>query len=189
MTIVICHQFNWNLFAESNWQSFAIIGSSNGLSPTITNDDPVQWNINTPPSLNELTGYCFCADLDISSEQFLDSKVHGANMGPTWVLSAPDGPHVGPMNLAIRVVTQLWVPRQVGCDSVPILWHSVTANLAMLSNAYWHAVKAKMAWYLKRSRVISNRSRWSTCSVRLYYTLPLRWWEIALSYRVSQSNA
>ena len=22
-------------------------------------------------------------------------------MGPTWVLSAPDGPHVGPMNLAI----------------------------------------------------------------------------------------
>ena len=34
-----------------------------------------------------------------------DSKVHGANMRPTWVLSAPDGPHVGPMNLAIRVVT------------------------------------------------------------------------------------
>ena len=32
-----------------------------------------------------------------------NSKVHGANMGPTWVLSAPDGPHVGPMNLAIRV--------------------------------------------------------------------------------------
>ena len=25
-------------------------------------------------------------------------------MGPTWVLSAPDGPHVGPMNLAIRVI-------------------------------------------------------------------------------------
>ena len=24
-------------------------------------------------------------------------------MGPTWVLSAPDGPHVGPMNLAIRI--------------------------------------------------------------------------------------
>ena len=33
-----------------------------------------------------------------------DSKVQGANMGPTWVLSAPDGPHVGPMNLAIWVV-------------------------------------------------------------------------------------
>ena len=31
-----------------------------------------------------------------------DSKVHGANKGRTWVLSAPDGPHVGPMNFAIR---------------------------------------------------------------------------------------
>ena len=26
----------------------------------------------------------------------LDSMVHGANMGPTWGRSAPDGPHVGP---------------------------------------------------------------------------------------------
>ena len=24
---------------------------------------------------------------------FPDSKVYGANMGPTWALSAPDGPH------------------------------------------------------------------------------------------------
>ena len=31
-----------------------------------------------------------------------DSKVHGANMGPDWVLSAPDGPHVGLMNLVVR---------------------------------------------------------------------------------------
>ena len=31
----------------------------------------------------------------------LNSKVHRANMGPTWVLSAPDGSHVGPMNFAI----------------------------------------------------------------------------------------
>ena len=31
-------------------------------------------------------------------------KVHEANMGPTWVLSALDGPHVGPINLAIRAI-------------------------------------------------------------------------------------
>ena len=31
-----------------------------------------------------------------------DSKVHGANMGPTWVLSDPGAPHVGPINLALR---------------------------------------------------------------------------------------
>ena len=33
-----------------------------------------------------------------------DSKIHGANMGPTWVLSAPVEPQVGPMNFAIREV-------------------------------------------------------------------------------------
>ena len=33
-----------------------------------------------------------------------DNKVHGANMGPTWVLSTPCGPHVGPINLAIRAI-------------------------------------------------------------------------------------
>ena len=33
-----------------------------------------------------------------------DSKVHWANMGPTWVLLAPAGPHVGPMNLAMRAL-------------------------------------------------------------------------------------
>ena len=34
-----------------------------------------------------------------------DIKVHWANMGSTWDLSAPDGPHVGPINLVIRAVT------------------------------------------------------------------------------------
>ena len=45
-------------------------------------------------------------DGNFDGKLYLDSNVHGANMGPTWVLSAPDGPHVGPMNLAIRVVAQ-----------------------------------------------------------------------------------
>ena len=37
-------------------------------------------------------------------EHSLDSKVHGANMGPTWVMSAPCWPHVGPMKLVISEV-------------------------------------------------------------------------------------
>ena len=36
-----------------------------------------------------------------------DSKVPGANMGPTWALSAPDGPHVGPLNFAMRENTMI----------------------------------------------------------------------------------
>ena len=42
-----------------------------------------------------------------SESAFPDSKVDGANMGPTWVLSAQDGPDVGAMNLAIRVDMRL----------------------------------------------------------------------------------
>ena len=33
-----------------------------------------------------------------------DSKVHGANMGPTWGRQDPGGPYVGHMNLAIWVL-------------------------------------------------------------------------------------
>ena len=40
-------------------------------------------------------------------QQYPDSKIHGANMGPTWVLVAPGGPHVGHMNLAIWVSKEL----------------------------------------------------------------------------------
>ena len=50
-------------------------------------------------------GTRLCAIKAICLDQpYPDNKVHGANMGPTLVLSAPDRPHVGPMNLAIRVV-------------------------------------------------------------------------------------
>ena len=35
-----------------------------------------------------------------------DSKVHGANMGPIWGRQDPGGPHVGPINFAIWVVTR-----------------------------------------------------------------------------------
>ena len=58
-----------------------------------------------------------------------DSKVHGANMGPTWVLSAADGPHVGPMNVAIRVALH-WEIHPCPCHDInmrkihkPCLWN------------------------------------------------------------------
>ena len=69
---------------------------------------------NATPGLTLLTIFTqarlFCVKAVIRKKQYCgrlyheldpDSKVHGANMGPTWVLLAPDGPHIGPMNLAI----------------------------------------------------------------------------------------
>ena len=49
-----------------------------------------------------------------------DSNVHGANMGPTWVLSAADGPHVGPMNLAIRVHAVVCCRTFIGPNCIPL---------------------------------------------------------------------
>ena len=38
-----------------------------------------------------------------NSENYPDSKVHGANMEPIWDRQGPGGPHVGPMNLSIWI--------------------------------------------------------------------------------------
>ena len=40
----------------------------------------------------------------------LDSKIHGANVGPTWDRKDPGGPHVGHMNPAILVNINLKMP-------------------------------------------------------------------------------
>ena len=53
-----------------------------------------------------------------------NSNVHGANMGPTWVLSAPGGPHVGPTNLAIRAITHWYNNLNKIYPHTVQLWHN-----------------------------------------------------------------
>ena len=56
------------------------------------------------------------------------AKIHGANMGPTWALPVPDGPHVCPMNIAVRVGTLLTTQMNMmfanclGHIKIPNLW-------------------------------------------------------------------
>ena len=45
-------------------------------------------------------------------------KVHGANEGPIWGRQDPGGPHVGPLNLAIWVSSQIIYWRK----AVPLIW-------------------------------------------------------------------
>ena len=57
--------------------------------------------------------------VEAANIQFPDSKFHGANMGSTLDLSAPDEPHVVTMNLAIReVITYLWAMEHQLIDAV-----------------------------------------------------------------------
>ena len=64
---------------------------------------------------NEVIRKCVWDSHFAVQETIPDIKVHGANMGPTWVLSAPDGPHDGPMNLAIR---DPYIQQQKRSDSI-----------------------------------------------------------------------
>ena len=58
---------------------------------------------------HEITTVCSCCTMMTQWHgNTPDSKVHGANMGPTWVPSVPGGPHVGLMNLAIWDFTHYW---------------------------------------------------------------------------------
>ena len=82
-----------------------------------------------------------------------DSQVPGANMGSTWVLSAPDGPHVGPRNLVIRDLTHSnlndgcpfrWVLRDAGSVDVllkhrPVVVHiqDVDSDVSSTRSRFW----------------------------------------------------
>ena len=65
-----------------------------------------------------------------------DSKIHGANMGPTWVLSAPDRPHVGAMNLAIREAITwkmlTYLPAENSLTNLSDIWIKIQSLLLFL---------------------------------------------------------
>ena len=92
----------------------------------------------------------------IDTLSFPDSKVHGANMGPTWDLSAPDGPHVGPMNLATRVVST----------------RNELVYLIMVIIDNWHELHVE--WWPIQSHINSNKDA----------SIKHEAWQIYLFYRI-----
>ena len=92
----ICgNNFKSVIFKPTSW--LGMLSISNKLFPQMNATGPRWWLVKTD------TG----KGLVPSNKPH--SKVNGANMGPTWVLSAPDGPHVCPMNLAIKQQAIAWV--------------------------------------------------------------------------------
>ena len=59
-----------------------------------------------------------------------DIKIHGANMGLTWVLSAPDGPRVGPMNHANR-------DDNSKANTSPIIWSAYLNGIFQGGLWFW----------------------------------------------------
>ena len=111
-----------------------------------------------------------------------DSKVPGANMGPIWVLSAPDGAHVGRRNLAIRdwkysTLEHTWQSNIWPLSSyslVSFLYNShsddimtwkyiyITGALCGESTSYpWVALtKSQYCWALNFSLLLAWRRGW-----------------------------
>ena len=88
-----------------------------------------------------------------------DSKAHGSNMGPTWVLSAPDGSHVGPMNLAIRAThVYLWY----------ISIHVISASVFLP-----HSGRSRLVLCLLWLMVITTLASYSA-TLRYYLTVDIR---------------
>ena len=83
-----------------------------------------------------------------------DSKVHGANMGPTWVLSAPDGPHVGPTNLAIRD------PPSV-CTRCTWFWSRLDGVYHVMNDV------VDVCWYVPSRRLVASYHKTSALSIYL----------------------
>ena len=76
------------------------------------------------------------------ARQYLDSKVHGANMGPIWGRQDPGGPHVGPMNLAIWVYGTLMFfgvhPNRRLNNSLDMLWLYCRCWVTNIQQCYSH---------------------------------------------------
>ena len=56
-----------------------------------------------------------------------DSKVHGAFMGPTRVMSAPGGPHGGPMNLQDFKYVSTYITQWNVCNMAHQIWVGLLA--------------------------------------------------------------
>ena len=66
-----------------------------------------------------------------------DSNVHGANMGPIWGWQDPDGPHVGPMNLAI------WDIAHVTCET----WYRICVYHPWIYHTYHNYTTQNLGKY------------------------------------------
>ena len=75
-------------------------------------------------------------------------------MGPTWVLSAPDGPHVGPMNLAIRVSN---------CVNINL------CDIFTQPCPNFHGGWAKPQLKLKQGCVITSHIKLRMCLILIFY--------------------
>ena len=87
-------------------------------------------------------------------------------MGPTWVLSAPGGPHVGPMNLAIREVDNNIILTDLIMIDVYLAWYNTTLCDKCNIRGIWHQCRWKLVGFYSvnaNANKYHERSKASQC--------------------------
>ena len=109
------------------------------------------------------------------SGRYPDSKVRVAHMGPTWVLSAPGRPHVGPINLVIRVVG-LWHAWTLSHGhNITSIWPPVfTAGYTVASDCFTNLLLICLLYVVKISLYALPNAHYSNvvwfCCKQLWVT-------------------
>ena len=91
-----------------------------------------------------------------------DSKVHGANMGPTWGRQDPVGPHVGPMDLAIwdayrkREITITALKRKCCLFDEILKWQRPNERTTVFMFQWAHAMNNAHCLYLVVSQACTG---------------------------------
>ena len=88
------------------------------------------------------TWYWYFTAFQIKAVGIPDSNVHGAKMGPSWVLSSTSEPHVGPINIAIREFS-FWREGFSTCYSSLLLW---APSISLPDNSYI-SFRLGIAWW------------------------------------------
>ena len=120
--------------------------TSGELIDAHTKEHTIFWNTKNKHN-REMCQYCFFIHWTSSIP---DSKVHRANMEPTWVLSAPDGPHIGPMNLVIRgmLCFAIATPAMLGACRYMYKWleitHGTTRFISVMFTVQWLGIFASL---------------------------------------------
>ena len=113
-----------------------------------------------------------------------DSRVHVANMRPTWGRQDPCGPHVGPMNLAIWGVTLLLTHRCYISFALTLIYRIRCFRSASLSSL--HSLYGNFAlllcgilghWLLAKSNIVSCVMCWSHLGCRILYLIHAQPWQ------------
>ena len=109
----------------------------------------------------KMTPDAFAAVIQCDYISVPDSNFHVAHMGPTRVLSAPGGPHVVPMNLAIRgVVDIVLFDGLMGTIYLYFEVASLTLGLSVwLLQSQWKPLRNMVKIYMSQPITIHNKAQ------------------------------